>query len=73
MTIGSIIDPDNGTLQNTDADNDNTDGSDDEEGVTFATNLSLTDTTYSVDVDITNTTGEDAVLTGWIDFDQSGT
>ncbi|ELS01824.1 hypothetical protein Xen7305DRAFT_00015300 [Xenococcus sp. PCC 7305] len=72
LNIGSIVDPDNGTLQNTDADNDNTDGSDDEEGVTFATNLSLTDTTYSVDVDLTNSTGEDAIITGWIDFDQDG-
>jgi len=73
LSIGSIVDADNGTLENTDADNDDIDGSDDEDGVTFTTNLSPNDDSYSVDVDVTNSTGEDAVLTSWIDFDQSGT
>lgn len=72
LSIGNTVDPDNGTLQNTNADNDDTDGSDDEDGVTFASNLSTTDTSYSVDVDVTNTTGSDAELIGWIDFDQDG-
>ncbi|MEO1005869.1 MAG: GEVED domain-containing protein, partial [Cyanobacteria bacterium J06638_38] len=72
LSIGSIIDPDNGTLQNTDADNDNTDGSDDEDGVTFTSNLTTNDTSYSVDIDVTNTTGSDAEVIGWIDLNQDG-
>ena len=73
LSIGSIVDADSGLLEDANASADDTDGSDDEDGVTFGTTLSATDTSYSVSVDVTNTTGEDALLTGWIDFDQSGT
>ena len=73
LSIGSIVDVDSGSLQNANASQDDTDGSDDEDGVTFSTTLAASDTSYRVSVDVTNTTGSDAVLTGWIDFDQSGT
>ena len=73
LSMGNIVDDDNGTLQSSQADADDTNGEADEDGVTFTSSLSLSDTTYRVAVDVTNTTGSDAILTGWIDFDQSGT
>ena len=73
LSIGSNIDSDDGTLQNTDADADDTTNEGDEDGVTFSTSLSLGDDSYTASIDVVNTTGQDALLTGWIDFDQSGT
>jgi hypothetical protein len=51
---------------------DDTTGTDDEDSVTLATLLS-TDTTYSVNVNVTNNSGSTANLRGWIDFDGNGT
>jgi hypothetical protein len=72
LSIGSTVDGDNGTLQNTDADADDTNGTDDEDGVTIFAPLTTNSSTYSVDVDVTNTTGGSATLIGWIDFDKDG-
>ncbi|MEM9271477.1 MAG: GEVED domain-containing protein [Cyanobacteria bacterium P01_F01_bin.143] len=76
LSLGSTApDADNGTLQNNAATADNNDSTDDEDGVDFTavSNLRVVDSSYSIDVDVTNTTGNDAVVVGWIDFDQSGT
>ncbi|MGA1474094.1 MAG: beta strand repeat-containing protein [Prochlorothrix sp.] len=54
------------------ADGDDTSGSDDEASVTpgiLITNAS----SYSLDFTVHNTTGSNATLWGWIDFDQNGT
>jgi len=57
------------------ATDDDTEGSvpDDEDGVTTFALLTTFDTTYSITVALSNTTGGDANLVGWIDFDGSGT
>lgn len=75
LSIGSTIDEDNGTLQNTGAtadDTTNNGATDDEDGVTLST-LKTDNGSYSTTVSVTNTTGTTATLIGWIDFDQSGT
>ena len=54
------------------ADGDDTLGSDDEDGIGNFTVLTETDSSYSVNVQVTNTLGS-AKLLGWIDFDLSGT
>ena len=77
LRLGNTIDGDPGTLQNTDAnldDTTNTGTTDDEDGVTFSsTFLQTNNSSYSVNVDVNNTLGSNATLAGWIDFDQSGT
>ncbi|BAY61052.1 hypothetical protein NIES22_11130 [Calothrix brevissima NIES-22] len=65
-------DADNGTLQNANADADDITNIDDEDGVTFPTTLSTTNTTYSATVTITNISGSAATLVGWIDFNKNG-
>ena len=72
LSIGSTVDADSGTLQNTTATADNIDGTNDEDGITSFTPLKTTDTTYSVKVNVNNTTGTNANLLGWIDFNQNG-
>ncbi len=65
-------DADNGTLQNANADADDTNNIDDEDGVTFPTALTTTNTSYSATVNVTNTTGSNTYLVGWIDFNKDG-
>ncbi|VEP17955.1 conserved hypothetical protein [Hyella patelloides LEGE 07179] len=73
ISIGSSVDADNGTLQNTGATaDDTTDGNDDEDGVSSFDALSTSSTDYTIDVDVTNTPGTAASLVGWIDFDGDG-
>jgi uncharacterized repeat protein (TIGR01451 family) len=74
LRIGSQIDADNGTLQNTNANTDDTDATpDDEDGVTtFNTLTTASGQTYTVPVNVTNTTGGNAFLVGYIDFNRDG-
>lgn len=53
------------------ADGDDLAVTDDEDGVTLPTLLTST-TSYSATVNVTNTTGSDAYLVGWIDFNKNG-
>ncbi len=74
LTIGSTIDKDNGTLQNTAATADditNNGATDDEDGISSFSTLKTDDGSYSVTVSVTNTVGA-ANLVGWIDFNQDG-
>lgn len=72
LRIGSTVDADDGTLQNTAATADDNNGSDDEDGVNTFDTLATNASTYSVDVAVTNTTGGNVTLIGWIDFDGNG-
>ena len=76
LYMGSGVDPDDGTQQNSNADADDTVNSglaDDEDGISFTSVLDTDDSTYSVTVDVTNNNAtEDATLIGWIDFDRDG-
>jgi uncharacterized repeat protein (TIGR01451 family) len=55
-----------------DADGDDADGNDDEDGVSSFPTLEECDSTYSIGVTVTNSTGADAHLRGWVDFDGNG-
>jgi len=67
LTIGSTIDADNGSLQDTAAD---ADGADDD-GVTLDF-LETGASSYTIDVSVLNDTNEPATLVGWIDFNGNG-
>lgn len=72
LQIGTAPDDDNGTLQNIDADADDTTDTNDEQEITFTT-LNSNSQNYSIeDIPVTNNTGKDAYLVGWIDFDGNG-
>ncbi|VEP17875.1 conserved hypothetical protein [Hyella patelloides LEGE 07179] len=73
LTIGETIDEDNGTLQNSTADADNSDRLNDEDGITSFPALATNNSSYSISIPVNNTTGNPATLIGWIDFDGSGT
>jgi uncharacterized repeat protein (TIGR01451 family) len=74
LRLGSEIDADNGTLQNTSANNDDSDGTaDDEDSVTNLPSLTTTiGQNYTVPVSTINTTGVPAFLVGYIDFNRDG-
>ncbi|MBD2757173.1 T9SS type A sorting domain-containing protein [Spirosoma sp. BT704] len=52
---------------------DDVNGIDDEDGLTSFVSLSKSNTIYSLSIAITNTTGMDATLSGWIDFNHDET
>ena len=54
------------------ADGDDLSVSDDEDGVSTFTTLTATTSAYSVSIDTTNTSGANAILVGWIDFNRNG-
>lgn len=56
----------------TNADGDDLTGSDDEDGVASLPVLTTSSTSYSINVSVTNTTGNTARLVGWIDFNGNG-
>ncbi|WP_242045808.1 MULTISPECIES: beta strand repeat-containing protein [unclassified Calothrix] len=68
----NVADADDGTLQNASATADDTTATDDEDGVTFSTTLTTNSTSYSATVNVTNTTGSEAKLVGWIDLNKNG-
>ena len=74
LFMGDSVDVDDGTLQSIGADADDTDQLADEDGlIDPATDLTLTlGTQPTVNVSVTNTTGVDATLSGWIDYNTDG-
>ncbi len=71
--LGAILPDNEVTGQPTaTADGDDTTDTDDEDGVGSFPPLSTTDSSYSVDVTVNNTTGSSAQLLGWIDFNGNG-
>ena len=73
LQLGTIAgDPEPSTQPTANADGDDTDGTDDEDGISIFPILNDLDTSYSLDVAVTNDTGNTANLVGWIDFDGDG-
>jgi len=75
LFLGASVDGDDGTLQNTTATADDADGPvKDEDGVVFPErDLALVAGSQPrVNILVTNTTGEDATLSGWIDYNNDG-
>jgi uncharacterized repeat protein (TIGR01451 family) len=54
------------------ADNDDNVGTDDEDGLASFPSLAAQDSSYSVTVNVTNTTGNAGRLMAWVDFDGNG-
>ncbi|MVM35178.1 hypothetical protein GO755_34460 [Spirosoma sp. HMF4905] len=77
LRIGNLIDAepngllyDNGPLLDRSATGDDITGDDDEDGITSFPELHANQTGYVLSVTVTNTTGSDATLNGWIDFNR---
>ncbi len=71
--LGSVApDGDTGLLQNSTADADDSDGTDDEDGIASLPTLASSDTTYSLTINASNASGSAANLVCWIDLDRDG-
>ncbi len=73
LMLGSRIDLEADGIPGTLATGDDTDDMDDEDAITRFPLLIPGATSYSVTLTVTNTTGTAATVTGWIDFNKSGT
>lgn len=71
LTLGSTVDTDADASGFTGA-GDDTSGVDDENGVTAFPAISDLSPAYSMTVNLANSTGADATVAGWIDFDADG-
>ncbi|MCA9048780.1 MAG: hypothetical protein KDA89_08635 [Planctomycetaceae bacterium] len=72
LFIGTTVDGDDGTLQNSSASADDASGGDDEDFTTSAALNFIEGLATTVDINVTNTTGTAATLYGWIDFNGDG-
>jgi large repetitive protein len=72
LKIGSLIDAENNGVASLLANGDDTNGSDDEDGLTSPINISYLATSFTVSVPVTNTSFPTAKLVGWIDFNIDG-
>lgn len=74
LSLGAVAaDLDNGTLQNATATADDTNGTDDEDGIIgFPAIPTASGQSVTVPVSVTNTTGSSTTLVGYIDFNKDG-
>lgn len=71
LKLGALIDGETSINANATATGDDTNGSDDEDGVTIPAAYA-TGTTGSMTVNVTNTTGASVYLNAWIDYNRNG-
>ena len=71
IQLGANIDADAGSLASANADGDDTDGTDDEDGISSLPALTETNTTYTVPIANISAQGS-GTIHGWIDVDGSG-
>lgn len=72
LTLGTQITGENDALQNGDATGDDIFSGIQDDGVNVPINIDITQATYTMSVSVTNTTGEDANVYGWVDFNDDG-
>ncbi|WP_395742930.1 beta strand repeat-containing protein [Prosthecobacter sp.] len=72
IRMGALVDSEVSTLANAAATGDDTNGSDDEDGVTLPASVIQGQSGVSISVNLTNSSGADAFLNGWIDFNNNG-
>gem|GEM_PF-695905 len=72
VRMGALVDGESSGLANAAATGDDTNGSDDEDGVTLPATVIQGQSGVSVTVNVTNTSGADSFLNGWIDFNNNG-
>ena len=73
LYLGTLSDQELVHQASTDALGDDTNNTDDEDGVTSFPTLTSNASSYAVNATVTNTTGSAATLYGWIDMDGNGT
>ncbi len=76
LRLGVNLDGEGGGIPGSNADSDDSNGLDDEDGVTGLAQVDQQGSTYTIsasNISVTNTLGSDATLHAWIDFDQNGT
>jgi hypothetical protein len=71
IKMGALVDAES-LVTNATATGDDITGSDDEDGVTLPTGLVQGQTGQTVTVKVTNTSGAEVYLNGWIDFNNNG-
>ncbi len=72
IKMGAQVDGEASNLANATATGDDASGVDDEDGVTLPATVIQGQSGVSVTVNVTNTSGADAFLNGWIDFNNNG-
>ncbi|MCX6858481.1 MAG: GEVED domain-containing protein, partial [Verrucomicrobia bacterium] len=72
VKMGALVDYEYTQTANATATGDDITGSDDEDGVTLPVGLIQGQTGLSVTVNVTNTSGAETYLNGWIDFNNNG-
>lgn len=72
LRMGSKNDYDLDGMPSPDADGDDTNGTDDEDGIDDSQLTLIEGTIPKIEVQVRNTTGKNAWLTGWIDYDGDG-
>ncbi len=72
IRMGALVDNDVTQVVNTAATGDDLSGSDDEDGVTLPASVIQGQVGATVTVQVTNTSGAEAYLNGWIDFNNNG-
>ena len=72
LMLGSLQDNEIDGAPNTASSGDDAAGVDDEDGIVRFPTLTTASTSYTVTVNVTNTTGDPATLKGWIDFNKNG-
>ena len=71
--MGTVPDNEITGIPTVGADGDDLDATDDEDGIASFPALLSDATSYSVNVNVTNNSGNNATLVGWIDFNANGT
>ncbi len=72
IRMGAQVDSESSNLANATATGDDANGVDDEDGVTLPASVIQGQSGVSVTVNVTNTSGADAFLNGWIDYNNNG-
>ncbi len=73
LLLGQYVDAEDDGQPTTNADGDNlSDTPNDEDALAAVPALGTTYTSYELDVKVTNNTGADATLSGWVDFNRNG-
>jgi len=72
LKIGALTDAESSAVTNTTATGDDSNGVDDEDGVTLPA-LLIRGQSASITVNVTNTRGSGSFLSAWIDYDRNGT
>lgn len=72
LKLGALVDAELDAFPNANANGDDTNDTDDEDGLSTIPSLSINSTSYQLNVAVSNTTGVAAYLTGWVDFNRNG-